>query len=154
MKETINSAKEELKRVDHLFYVSLKYTKTVDVIRSIIKRIINVFEYSIDALLLHEKKKKKIKEIPDDPLSKALEIRKLYSDDEQFQQDIDLYILLRKIIKPKYSSAREFRKNVTMSTTLNDKKIDINIDVIKEYFDRAKNFVEKSYNSIHNITEE
>ena len=31
---------EELKRVDHLVYVSLKYTRTVDVIRSIIDRLI------------------------------------------------------------------------------------------------------------------
>ncbi len=29
MKEAIEKAQEELKRADHLFYVSLKYTKTV-----------------------------------------------------------------------------------------------------------------------------
>ena len=40
-KESIDKAKEELKRVDHLFFVSLKYTKTVDVIKSLIDRLIN-----------------------------------------------------------------------------------------------------------------
>ena len=33
MKEALDNAKEELKRVDHLFYVSLKYTRTADMMR-------------------------------------------------------------------------------------------------------------------------
>ena len=31
MNENIHDAKQEMKRVDHLIYVSLKYTRTVDV---------------------------------------------------------------------------------------------------------------------------
>ena len=51
MKDTIEKAKEELKRADHLYYVSLKYTKTVDVIKSIIERLINAFDFTIDSLV-------------------------------------------------------------------------------------------------------
>ncbi len=154
MKETIDKAKEELKRVDHLFYVSLKYTKTVDVIRSLIERLINSYEFSIDSLFLYMKGKKKIKEIPDNPITKGLEIKKLFSDDEQFLEDIELYFLFRKIKRAEYSAAREFRKRVTMSSDVDDKLIDINIDILQEYFDRTKNFVEKAYNLIHNVKDE
>ena len=41
MKDYLDDVKNEVKRVDHLIYVSLKYTRTVDVIRSVVERIIN-----------------------------------------------------------------------------------------------------------------
>ena len=41
MIETLENAKEELKRVDHLIFVSLKYTRTVDVLLNVINRIIS-----------------------------------------------------------------------------------------------------------------
>lgn len=154
MKETIDKAKEELKRADHLFYVSLKYTKTVDVIKSIIERLINAFEFSIDALFLYLQKKKKIKEIPTNPLTKCIEIKKIFSTDQQFLDDVDFYVLLRKMIKADYTRAREFRKNVTMGITLDDQIIEVNIERLLEYFKRTKNFVEKAYNLIHGIKDE
>ena len=51
MKESLQDAKEELKRIDHLIYVTLKYTRTVDVFLSIIERMINSYEFIIDVLL-------------------------------------------------------------------------------------------------------
>ncbi len=41
MLESLDLAKEEIKRADHLMYVSLKYTRTVDILKSIIERLIN-----------------------------------------------------------------------------------------------------------------
>ena len=154
MKETIDKAKEELKRVDHLFYVSLKYTKTVDVIKSIIERIINAFEFTIDALFLYMQKKKKVKQIPTNHLAKCIEIKKIFSDDEQFLEDIDLYLLLRKINRSEYTSAREFRKHVTMTATVDSKLLAINVEVIQEYFERTKNFVERAYSLIYGKKDE
>ena len=46
MKEALDNAKEELKRVDHLFYVSLKYTRTADMMRHLIERLINAFSFT------------------------------------------------------------------------------------------------------------
>jgi hypothetical protein len=51
MKESLSEAFEELKRADHLIYVSLKYTRTVDVIKSIIERLINAYDDAIITLL-------------------------------------------------------------------------------------------------------
>jgi hypothetical protein len=154
MKDTIDQAKEEIKRADHLFYVSLKYTKTVDVIKSIIERLINAFEFSVDALFLYLQKKKKIKDIPNSPLTKCIEIKKFFGDDSQFLEDIDFYVLLRKVIKAPYTSSREFRKNVTMTSTLDDQVLEINIENLLGYFKRTKNFVEKAYNLVYGIKDE
>ena len=42
MTENLENAKEELKRIDHLIYVTLKYTRTVDVLLSVVERMIKL----------------------------------------------------------------------------------------------------------------
>ena len=49
---------------DHLMYVSLKYTKTADVILNLIKRWTSMIEESMNALLAKAKKQKKLATIP------------------------------------------------------------------------------------------
>ena len=41
-----------------------------------------------------------------------------------------------------------------MSTVVDEIGVDVNIDVIEEYFKRTKNFVNKSYRLIHGIKDE
>ena len=67
---------------DHLLYVSLKYTKTCDVILNLILRWRRMIETSIDELLKHAKKKKKISAIPLNPAKKIEGIRKLFKKDK------------------------------------------------------------------------
>jgi len=62
--EYLDEAIEELKRVDHLVYVSLKYTRTVDVIKSTVGRLINAFDFAVQQLLEHAKEKKKLDNNP------------------------------------------------------------------------------------------
>jgi hypothetical protein len=154
MEENIENAQEELKRVDHLFFVSLKYTKTGDVIMSIVERLINSFDFTINALFIYMESKKKVFEVPDNAVAKIAQIKKLFKSDEQFLEDIDLYQLLRKIKRSDYSTVREFRKHVTMSSVVDEIGLDVNIDIIEEYFNRTKNFVDKSYRLIHGIKDE
>ena len=66
-----NAAKEELKRVDHLIYVTLKYTRTCVVIKNIIERLIIAFEAEFVQGLEYALKKKKIKAIPESNRLKA-----------------------------------------------------------------------------------
>ncbi len=60
----LNEIERERKMAEHLFYVSLKYTKTGDVILNLIKRWGVMLDRCMDLLLRRAKKNKKIKEIP------------------------------------------------------------------------------------------
>ena len=60
MQESLERAQSELKRADHLTYVSLKYTRTVDVLKSIISRLIATIDEGMDALLHNTKNQGKI----------------------------------------------------------------------------------------------
>ena len=51
MQDYIDDMKSELKRVDHIIYVSLKYTRTVDVIKHAIDRMISAIDFWIGEFL-------------------------------------------------------------------------------------------------------
>ena len=94
MKESLAEAKEELKRIEHIIYVSLKYTRTVDVLRNALNRLISMFDFLIDALVEYAKKEKKFKKIPKTPRLKVELVREAFEEDER--------ILLGKFEKLKY----------------------------------------------------
>ena len=141
--EYINKVKNEVKRVDHLFFVSLKYTRTVDVIRSVVDRMINALKFGIDALLIKAKKDKKIKEIPPSPRLRAELAKELYSSDEKLADFIEFYLLLRKLVMAKYTRREEYRRHVTMISELEPgKNMEVSIDLLSEYYNKIKEFVE------------
>jgi hypothetical protein len=134
-----DSAREELKRADHLIYVTLKYTRTVDVIKNTIKRLITAFNFAVSDGLAYFKEKKKIKEIPTHINIKADTLIKLAPSLKHY---ITFYTKLKKIDKADFDKKEEYRKNVTLIVKLNGKVIEANIDVLKEYFQKTIEFVD------------
>lgn len=137
MEEALFNAFEELKRVDHLIYVSLKYTRTCDIFKSIIERLVNAIDYSLDALLMKLEQDKKIYEIPDQPGMKCSVIRQ-HIDDPDLHKIIDFYLLLRQMNRAEFTRAREFRRHVTMTLVIQGEKVEVNIDNITEFYKQTK----------------
>ena len=75
MEEHLEKIIKEKISADHLMYVSMKYTKTCDVMINLIKRWQVMIDYSIDALLEKAKRKKLIKTIPNAPKLKIDEVK-------------------------------------------------------------------------------
>ena len=143
MNELMNDAKNELKRVEHLFFVSLKYTRTVDVIRNVIERMINAFTFSMDALLKYAKQQKLIEEIPKAPRAKSDLIKELYPDDEKLNKYLEFYILLRDLKAAPYKKREEYRRHVTMISELTPGNFtEIDIDVLSEDLKKVHSFIE------------
>ncbi len=136
------SAREELKRVDHLIYVSLKYTRTVDVIKSIIDRLISCSNFAIVDLLEHSKDKID-SDIPESPAGRASMIKKLFSDNQVILEFIDFYLFLRKLSRADYEKINEFRRHVTMIASVDTKTYNIDIDTITEYYHKTKKIIEQ-----------
>jgi hypothetical protein len=141
MKESMENAKEELKRIDHLIYVTLKYTRTVDVFLSIIERMINSYEFVVDVLVKKAVLENKLMEEPEIPLAKAQAALEIY-DSKVIKDNIDKYLLLRKLRRATYEKSSEFRRHVTMSAIVEGKMIAVNIDNITEDFHKLKDFIE------------
>ena len=131
---------------DHLLYVSLKYTKTCDVMINLILRWSKMIETSIEEILKRAKKKKKISSISTNPLGKIEQVKKLFKKDKNFQEVIDMYEMFRKIEGLKRERIGEFRKNVTLKVFYRGKEININLEQLKIYADKLEKFISTTKN--------
>ena len=140
--ERLENAYEELKRVDHLIYVSLKYTRTCDVLKNTVSRLIACLDFIFDCYLQKAEEQHKIFEIPQSPMIKAMEFKKLFQEDKQIEQMVNMYILLRKINRAEYKKSNEFRRYVTMHMTIDEKEVNLDIDTISQYYKDTKGYIE------------
>ncbi len=141
MLESLSDAKDELKRVDHLIYVSLKYTRTVDVFLNIIARMIDAYDFIINSLLKYALEKKMIESIPISPREKGDAITRVF-DDAIIRENISLYFLLRKLLKSNPQRDNEYRRNVIMTSYIDNKKEIVTIDIATDYYHFLKEFVD------------
>ena len=126
---------------DHLLYVSLKYTKTCDVIINLLLRWRKMIETSINEMLKHAKKRKKISSIPTNPVGQIETVRKLFKKDANFQEVIDMYEMFRKVEELRKERIGEFRKNVTLKVFYLGEEININLDKLKSYAEKLEKFI-------------
>jgi hypothetical protein len=126
---------------DHLLYVSLKYTKTSEVIMNLIIRWTIMIEYSFDAMMAHAKKKKMIKSIPTSPKPRLDLLRETFKKDKIVIETLDLYEMFRRIETLKKESEGEFRKNVALKVMYRGEQIKINLDMLKEYSMTLEKFI-------------
>ncbi|MFC1648049.1 hypothetical protein ACFL1B_01185 [Nanoarchaeota archaeon] len=141
MKESLDEALEELKRVDHLLFVSLKYTRTVDVLMNTLSRMIDSYDRLIETLLRLALEEKKIPAIPKTPRERADLVKQVY-DDQKIRDNVDLYSLMRKIHKSNPERENEYRRHVTARTFVDGREEIVNIDICSEYFYYLKEFYE------------
>jgi hypothetical protein len=155
MKEAFDMAVQELKRVDHLFWVSLKYTRTVDVIKSVIDRLISCIGFGLEALLKYAQDKKLVTSIPENAGLRCDMLRKTFPDNIELVDYINFYLRLRKLSKAEYARREEFRRHVTMIATIDKGEVvEVSIDILKEYYDLTKNFISLVKKTINEEKEE
>ncbi len=126
---------------DHLLYVSLKYTKTCDVIINLLLRWKILIELGMDRLVERAKKEKKWKPIPDAPRAKLVALKRIYADDELIMKTLTLYELFRDIEGLEKVREHEFRKGVNLQVTYKGEVININLDMLKEYASVLERFI-------------
>ena len=142
MKESFDLAIQELKRVDHLFWVSLKYTRTVDVIKHVIDRLINCIGYGLEAILKYAKEKKLIATVPENAGLRCELLKKTFSDNPELIDYINFYLRLRKLSKAEYTRREEFRRHVTMVATIDKGEVvEVSIDTLKEDYEKTRTFL-------------
>lgn len=125
---------------DHLLYVSLKYTKTCDVIINLLLRWKVMIEMGMERLIEKAKKQKKWKPIPDAPRAKVIQLRKIYGDSE-VTKTLDIYEMFREIEKLEKVRENEFRKGVNLKVNYKGQIIDVNLDKLKEYSEILERFI-------------
>lgn len=126
---------------DHLLYVSLKYTKTCDVIINLIKRWTIMISDCVDGLLEQLKKKKKIKTIPLAPRQRLELVKIEFKKSPEVMKAMELYEFFKRIDSLRTIRESEFRKDVRLKIYECDKELIINLDKLKEYAAILESFI-------------
>lgn len=140
IQEFLDDAVQELKRVDHQVYVSLKYTRTVDVLLNILQRMIDAYEQMFNALLQKLVDDGKLSQIPTAPIVKANLVADAY-EDQDIQDNVQLYFLLKKLHRSNPEREQEYRRHVAMRTIIDGREEIVNIDIITQYYHMQKEFL-------------
>lgn len=141
MSEALEKIMKEKISADHLLYVSMKYTKTCDVMINLIKRWQIMIDYSFDALLEKAKKKKLIKEIPNAPRLRIDVINQLFNEVPEVQEVVKEYEMFKLIDILSKTKENEFRKGVCLRVSYRGQEVAINMDKLKEYSDLLERFI-------------
>lgn len=140
--EQLNEALEELKRVDHLIYVSLKYTRTVDVILNILNRMVDGYSLMVDAMLIYASEHGIVVNEPESAVERAELVRSIYGRDQIVTDNMGLYVLLRKLLRARQiSRENEYRRHVTMKTVIDGREEIVTIDIITNYYLFQREFI-------------
>jgi len=140
MRDQLEEAYEELKRVDHLIYVSLKYTRTTDVLKNVVDRMIATCECMMNALGEHAKSTGKVKSLTPHPMMKCKELKRLYPEDRTLMSFLEFYILIKTLSKAEYNSINEYRRHVTLIAQLDEGEYHVHIDKVTEFYKNMKEY--------------
>ena len=137
----IEEMKDSLKRAEHSCYVSLKYTRTVDVLKNLVERFITTLALAVDVLSADLEEEGKVMEQPESLIEKVNIVREHCGEDEIIITALDLLILLRKIFRADYGRCEEFRRHVTMVVKVEGEDYHLDIDLLTDYYHKVKEYL-------------
>jgi hypothetical protein len=132
---------KEKTSADHLLYVSMKYTKTCDVILNLVARWKSMMEMCFDAMIQKSFDEGNIKQMPTSPKQK-IEFMKLYFKKlKAVQESVPVYIFFKRVPDLQKTREGEFRKNVNLKVIEPGKTTEINLEKLKEYSEILERFI-------------
>jgi|TARA_Y100000310_G_scaffold337867_1_gene426041 hypothetical protein len=132
---------KEKTSADHLLYVSLKYTKTGDVILNLLSRWKSLMELSFDFLIADKIEKGKIPREPASPKERIEFMKKYFKKQIAIQDAIPLYVFFKRVPGLPKSRVGEFRKNVALNVKMPNEIVIINMEKLAEYSEVLDRFV-------------
>jgi len=154
MNEYLLEAREELKRLEHIIYVSLKYTRTTDVIINALTRLVSVFDLIIEAFLEKAKEEGKITALPKSPALRATKLAEMYEEDKELQKYMDFYAFLKNTLKSPYNKREEYRRHVTVIVEFEKCTAEVDIDSLTNYEKFVRTFLMHAYRVVEGKKDE
>ncbi len=154
MNDFLLEAREELKRLEHIIYVTLKYTRTADVLLNALQRLISVYDLIIEAYLEKAKGEGKISALPKSPALRATTLGNLFPEDKELALYLTFYSFLKFIAKAPHGRREEFRRHVMVIIELDKATAEVDIDTLENYERFAHKFLHYAWGNIVGHREE
>lgn len=139
MEETVELLRElrrHLNSIEHMIYVSCKFTRTTEMLRKVMDTIVNTYEYFFGVayeLLVDAKQDAYTSNVHDkiQLLNEALGSRGIHVD-------LSDYFLLKRLLLSEFDSIGEYRKNLCMVSYIDGEEYVINMSKLLEFYDNLK----------------
>ncbi len=154
IEDTVEEMNNSLKRAEHSCFVSLKYTRTVDVIKNLVERFTTTLKFVTDVLIEYSFEKGKISEKPNTLIERINLVKELYDSDEKVIELMGYLLFLRRVLRSTFGKCEEFRRHVTMIVKLDGEEHNIDIDYLMEHYESLKNDVKYIENLVMEIKDE
>ena len=135
---SVDDIKDELKRANHLLYVSLKYTRTCDIVKNAISRMVVAYELMFLLVLEKMKDEGKLSSVPNLAVDRAEALSRFKRGVREY---VDNYLLLKEIDKASFERKDEYRKGVTLIAKVSSGKVEIDIPKLMFHYEKAVEFV-------------
>jgi hypothetical protein len=129
--------KRQMNSIEHMIYVSCKFTRTTEMLRKVIENIIKGYEiYFKIAYDLYVGEEEILNSFQHkiQLLNEALSNRGIFVD-------LSDYFLLKKLMISDYDSVGEYRKNLSMISFIDGEEYVITTTNILEFYEKLKNLV-------------
>lgn len=154
MDEYLLEAREELKRLEHIIYVSLKYTRTVDVVINAVNRLIAIYDLIIESFLEKAKEEGLIDSLPKSPALRATRLTEIYKEDQELHKYLSFYVFLKTVLKLPYTRRQEYRRHVTLVVDLDNCTAEVDIDNLTDCERFVHDFFTYALEKVAGIKEE
>lgn len=154
MNEYLIESREELKRLEHIIYVTLKYTRTGDVLVNALTRLISVYDLIIEAFLEKAKEEGRLAALPKSPALRATHLGELFPEDQELAKYLTFYGFLKTLLKSPHGRREEFRRHVTIIIELDQATAEVDIDSLENYERFAHKFFRYAWGKIVGQREE
>lgn len=149
MEETIEQIiqlKRHLNCIEHMIYVSCKFTRTTEMLRKVMETIVSGYEQFFAVAYEVLVNTEDLKDFPVQSkvqfLSESLASKGIYID-------LSDYFLLKKLLLSDFDSIGEYRKNLCMVSYVDGEEYVINMNKLLEFYDSLK----LAYSSISSVSD-
>lgn len=137
MEETLELLRElrrHLNSIEHMIYVSCKFTRTTEMLRKVMETIVGTYEYFfavayqvlVDSEIAYGSVHDKIQILNDSLSERGIHV------------DLSDYFLLKRLLLSEFDSIGEYRKNLCMVSYIDGEEYVINMNKLLEFYENLK----------------
>lgn len=133
--------KRNINAVEHMIYVSCKYTKTTEMIRKVMETIVSTYENFFSVaynILVEEEEGSEYPMVGMPSVHYKIERLSEVLNDKGVYVDLSDYFLLKKLLLAEFDCIGEYRKNLCMVAYIDGEEYSINISKLLVFYENLK----------------
>ncbi len=134
--DNVRELKRHLNSIEHMIYVSCKFTRTTEMLRKVVETIVTGYEMFFGVsynIFVNEEEKHMVTD--------KIQVLKTGFMNHGMEIDLSDYFLLKRLLMTEFESIGQYRKNLCMVSYVDGEEYIINMMKLLEYYNHLKEIV-------------